>query len=150
MPETQTNLPPNTAPQTRPSRIPSSLLRCAASSLASVALEFVLLTICVSVFHMHYLSGAIVATCAYLCINFVINRLWAFRAAAVASVSNVRKQLARHIGVAAVGAGLGIALLRFFVHTIGLPYQLGWMASGCIGFGTWTYPMSRLFTFATD
>ena len=94
---------------------------------------------------MHYLSGAIVATSAYLVINFVINRLWAFRAAAAASV---KRQLAKHIGVAAIGAGLGIALLRFFVHTVGLPYQLGWMFSGFIGFGTWTYPMSRLFTFS--
>lgn len=124
-------------------RIPPAFVRCAASSLAAVAIEFVLLTFFVSVLHMHYLVAAIASTGVYLAVNFLLNRRWAFSGHGGPAF----KQFARHLGVAGVGLGLALVMMRFFIHTIGMPYQLGWAAAGCVNFGTWTWPMNRFFTF---
>lgn len=124
-------------------RFPASLVRCAASSLAAVALEFILLTFFVSVLRMHYLVAAIASTAVYLLVTFLLNRRWAFSA----SGAPAGRQLARHLGVSGVGLGLALVQMRFFIHTVGLPYQLGWAAAGCVNFGAWTWPMSRFFTY---
>lgn len=136
-------LPATAAPRRRRFRIPPTLLKCATSSLTAFAIEFGLLILLVSVFHIFYLYAAVLATIVYLFINFLMNRRWAFRATHAHPV----RQFAKHVGVAGVGMGLAVFLLRFFVHTVGLPYQLGWIVTGAIGFSTWTYPMSRLFTY---
>lgn len=120
-----------------------TLVRCAATSLLAVSFEFVLLTMMVNWLHMHYLVAFVLSTVVYLFLNYVLNRVWAFRA----GHRPVTGQLARHAGVVAVGMGLGIGLLRFFVGSVGLPYQFGWAVTALIGFFGWTYPMSRLFTF---
>lgn len=126
-------------------RVSPALVRCAATSLAAVAVEFVLLTFFVSVLHMHYLTAAIVSTAVYLLVTFILNRRWAF--AMRGPRREAALQLARHLGVAGIGLGLALVQMRFFIHTIGMPYQLGWAAAGCVNFGAWTWPMSRFFTF---
>lgn len=123
--------------------VPRSLVASALSSLAAVALELLLLTLLVSVAHVHYLVAAALATAGYLIVHFVLSRFWAFRARAGCAV----RQLARHAGVTAVGLGIVLALMRLCIDGIGLPYQAGWAVAGSVSFGLWTYPMSRFFTF---
>ncbi len=125
-------------------RLPGSLVRCAASSIGTVAVEFVLMTFLVSALHFQYLAGFLLATVANLALGFVINRRWSFAARDGA----VRRQLLRYLAVTAVGVGMATVLLHLFVQTARMPYQLGWMAAGCVCFGTWTYPMNRCFIFA--
>jgi putative flippase GtrA len=103
-------------------RFPRSFVAAALSSLAAVAVEFALLTLLVSVLHLHYLASAALVTVAYVAINFTLNRRWAFRAGHAPAAG----QLARHVGVTAVGLGNALMLMRLSVGDIGLPYQLGW------------------------
>jgi len=130
---------PVAAPPRRRLRLPAPFLRCAVSSLVAVAIEFLLMTLFVSVFHLHFLVGWLLATGGYLALNFVLNRHWSFRA----GHAPVGGQLARHAFAVALGVTQGTALLWFFDHTDHLPYQLGWAFSGCIVFGTSTYPLNR-------
>ena len=120
-----------------------SLVRCAGSSLAAVAVEFGLLTAFVSLFHIFYLAGALLAGVAGLLLAFLLNRRWAF----ADGRDRALPQLAKHVLVVAGGIGLGTALLWLAVSRLELPYQLGWLASGTIVFFAWTFPMQRFFTF---
>jgi putative flippase GtrA len=128
----------------QPRRGLATLLRCAASSFAGVAVEFTLLTILVSVLHVFYLLGAVAAGAVYFVINFLLNRRWTFRATAGSALP----QFLRHAAVTAGGMGLGTAMLWLFVQGLGLPYQVGWAIAGTIAFFSWTYPMHRFFTYA--
>jgi putative flippase GtrA len=121
----------------------TTLLRCAASSLTAVTVEFALLSALVSLLHVFYLAGALIAGAVGLLLAFGMNRRWAFRDAAGARWA----QLGKHVVVVAVGIGLGTALLWLGVSQLSLPYQLGWLASGTIVFFGWTFPMQRFFTF---
>ena len=120
-----------------------SLVRCAGSSLAAVAVEFGLLTALVSLFHVFYVAGALVASVAGLLLAFLLNRRWAFTDAR----GRAWGQLAKHVFVVLAGIGLGTTLLWLAVSRIGVPYQLGWLASGTVVFFAWTFPMQRFFTF---
>ena len=119
------------------------MARCAGSSLAAVAVEFVLLSALVSLFHLHYLAASFVASTAGLVIAFWVNRQWAFRAGAGAA----GPQLLRHGFVVTGGIGLGLVLMWLQVHGLGLPYQVSWLLGGAIVFFAWTFPMQRWFTF---
>lgn len=119
------------------------LVRCAGSSLAAVALEFVILSLLVSICHVNYLVGSVIASVAGLVVCFVANRQWAFKAGAGA----VLPQLVRHGFVVGGGLGLGLILMWLQVHGLGLPYQLSWLAAGSVVFFAWTFPMQRWFTF---
>jgi putative flippase GtrA len=121
-----------------------TMVRCAGSSLAAVAVEFGLLSLLVSLFHIFYLAGALIAGVAGLVIAFVLNRRWAF---ADGSGACAGRQLVKHVFVVAGGIALGMVLLWLGVSRLSLPYQLGWMASGTIVFFAWTFPMQRFFTF---
>jgi putative flippase GtrA len=120
------------------------MVRCAGSSLAAVAVEFGLLSALVSLFHIYYLAGALIAGAVGLLIAFVLNRRWAF---VDGSGARAWRQLAKHVFVVAGGIALGMLLLWLGVSRLSLPYQLGWIASGTIVFFTWTFPMQRYFTF---
>ena len=119
------------------------LLRCAGSSLAAVALEFVILSILVSLGHVNYLAGSVLASVAGLVVCFVANRHWTFEAGAGA----IGPQLLRHGFVVGGGLVLGLFLMWLQVHGLGLPYQLSWLAAGSVVFFAWTFPMQRWFTF---
>ena len=120
-----------------------SVVRCAGSSLAAVAVEFGLLSLLVSLFHVFYLAGMIIAGVVGLVVAFLINRSWAF------SDGRGRPwlQFAKHTLVVGGGIALGTLLLWVAVQHLSLPYQLGWLASGSIVFFTWTFPMQRFFAF---
>jgi putative flippase GtrA len=120
------------------------MVRCAGSSLAAVAVEFGLLSALVSLFHVFYLAGALIAGVAGLIIAFVLNRRWAF---ADGSAARASRQLVKHVFVVAGGIALGMLLLWLGVSRLSLPYQVGWIASGTIVFFAWTFPMQRFFTF---
>ena len=120
-----------------------SLFRCAGSSLAAVLVEFALLTALVSLFHIFYLAGALIAAAAGLILAFLLNRSWAF----ADGRGRAWRQLGKHILVVAGGVGIGTLLLWVAVHQLSVPYQLGWLASGTVVFFAWTFPMQRLFTF---
>jgi putative flippase GtrA len=120
-----------------------SLLRCAGSSLAAVAIEFVLLSVLVSLFHVFYLAGALVAGVVGLLVAFMLNRSWAFSDGR----GRTWLQLVKHSIVVGGGITLGMLLLWVAVHHLGAPYQVGWLASGSVVFFTWTFPMQRFFTF---
>ena len=119
------------------------LVRCAGSSLAAVAVEFVILSLLVSVCHLNYLAGSVAASIIGLVICFIVNRQWAFRAGSGAP----GPQLARHTFVVGGGLLLGLCLMWLQVHGLGLPYQVSWLAAGSVVFFTWTFPMQRWFTF---
>jgi putative flippase GtrA len=119
------------------------MLRCASSSIAGVAIEFGILTLLVSVLHLFYLLGAVLAGGIYCGVSFLLNRHWAFRAAG----SPAWPQFARHAIVAAGGAVLGLPLLWLLVQRLGLPYQLAWAVGGALSFLLWTFPMQRFFTY---
>jgi len=118
-------------------------MRCAGSSLAAVAVEFGLLTALVSLFHVFYLAGALVAGVAGLLLAFLLNRRWAFADGRGAAWP----QLGKHAFVVGGGIALGMALLWLAVSRLSMPYQVGWLASGTVVFFAWTFPMQRLFTF---
>jgi putative flippase GtrA len=120
-----------------------SLFRCAGSSLAAVALEFVLLTALVSLLHVFYLAGALIAGAAGLVLAFVLNRQWAF----ADGRGPAWRQLVKHAVVVGGGIGIGTTLLWIAVSQCGLPYQVGWLLSGTVVFFAWTFPMQRFFTF---
>ena len=120
-----------------------SLVRCAGSSLAAVAVEFGLLTALVSLFHIFYLAGALIAGVVGLLLAFLLNRSWAFSDGR----GGAWRQLAKHSVVVGGGIGLGALLLWVAVSHLSLPYQVGWLASGSIVFFVWTFPMQRFFTF---
>ena len=119
------------------------MVRCAGSSLAAVAVEFGLLSALVSLFHVFYLAGALIAGAAGLVIAFVLNRRWVFADGRDAAW----RQLAKHVLVVGGGIALGMLLLWLGVSRLSLPYQLGWLSSGTIVFFGWTFPMQRYFTF---
>src|SRR4051794_38899521 len=121
----------------------ATLLRCAASSLAAVAVEFGLLSVLVSLLHVFYLAGAIIAGAVGLLLAFGLNRRWVFGE----SGRFAWRQLAKHALVVAIGIALGTSLLWLGVSQLSVPYQLGWLASGTIVFFGWTFPMQRFFTF---
>lgn len=121
------------------------MVRCAGSSLAAVAVEFGLLSALVSLFHIFYLAGALIAGAVGLVIAFVLNRRWAFADGRGAAAW---RQLAKHVCVVAGGIALGTLLLWLGVSQLSLPYQVGWVASGTIVFFGWTFPMQRFFTFS--
>jgi putative flippase GtrA len=124
-----------------------NFVRCAGSSIVSVAAEFVVLTLLVSVCHVYYLLASLASTIGYLILNFILNRRWAFRA----GHAPVWPQVKRHLGSAAIGMALGTTLLWVFVHSARLPYQLGWAASGCVVFSAWTWPINRrIYAVAVD
>ncbi len=118
------------------------LVRCAGSSLAAVAIEFVILSLLVSLCHVNYLAGSILASVAGLVVCFIANRQWAFQAGGA-----VWPQLVRHGFVVGGGLGLGLFLMWLQVHSLGLPYQVSWLAAGSVVFFSWTFPMQRWFTF---
>ncbi len=120
-----------------------TLLRCAGSSLTSVAVEFALLTTLVSLLHVQYLFGALIAGASGCVLCFVINRRWAFRV----RHGSAWRQLFRHGVVVGGGIGLGMLLMWLAVRALGLPYQVGWLLGGSVVFLTWTFPMQRWFTF---
>lgn len=120
-----------------------SLFRCAGLSLAAVAVEFLLLTVLVSVLHVFYLAGALVAGAVGLLLAFGLNRSWAF----ADGRGRTWRQLLKHTMVVSGGIGLGTLLLWIAVHHLSLPYQLAWLASGSVVFFTWTFPMQRFFAF---
>ena len=80
-----------------------SLFRCAGVSLAAVVVEFALLTVLVSAFHLYYLAGAIIAGAVGLLIAFKLNRSWAFSDGR----GRAWRQLAEHTLVVVGGIGLG-------------------------------------------
>jgi putative flippase GtrA len=120
-----------------------SLVRCAGSSLAAVAVEFALLSVLVSLFHIFYLAGALIAGVVGLLLAFLINRSWAF----TDGCGRPAGQLLKHTIVVAGGIGLGMLLLWVAVHHLRAPYQVGWLMSGSVVFFAWTFPMQRFFTF---
>lgn len=120
-----------------------ALFRCAGSSLATVAIEFAVLTLLVSVLHVYYLAGALIAGAGGICVSFVLNRRWAFRA----RHARAPRQLCKHALVVVAGIGLGMALTALFVSAVGLPYQVGWLGGGAVVFLAWTFPMQRFFTY---
>jgi putative flippase GtrA len=120
-----------------------TLFRCAGSSLATVTLEFGLLSLLVWL-HVPYIVAGIVAGVAGFFISFVLNRSWAFAAGDGPPV----RQLVRHGVVIGAGIGIGNFLMWLQVAFLGLPYQLGWMVGGSIVFMMWTFPMQRWFTYA--
>lgn len=122
-----------------------TLVRCAGSSLAAVAFEFASLSLLVSVLHVFYLAGALIAGAAGFVISFVLNRRWAFRA----TDGSALRQIVRHGIVVGGGIALGTALMWLMVSHLGLPYQLGWLGGGAVVFLMWTFPMQRFFTYAT-
>lgn len=119
------------------------LVRCAGSSLAAVALEFVILSLLVSLGHVNYLLGSLIASVAGLVVCFFANRQWAFEA----STGAIVPQLVRHAFVVGGGLLLGLLLMWLQVHSLGLPYQFSWLAAGSVVFFAWTFPMQRWFTF---
>ena len=119
------------------------LFRCAGSSIAAVAVEFALLNLLVSVFHVFYLVGAGLASGVFLLINFLLNRHWAFRA----TRGRPWAQLARQAVVVGGGAAIGLPLLALLVGHVHLPYQVGWPIAGVVCFFSWTFPMNRFFTY---
>jgi putative flippase GtrA len=123
-----------------------SLVRCAGSSLAAVVVEFGLLSVLVSLFHVFYIVGALVAGAVGLLVAFLLNRSWAFSDGR----GRAGLQLAKHCLVVGGGIGLGALLLWLAVSHLSVPYQVGWLASGSIVFFTWTFPMQRYFTFRSD
>jgi putative flippase GtrA len=122
----------------------NKLLRCAASSIAGVCLEFVLYSLLVSRAHLHYLAAAWVAGVVYFFANFALNRWWAFGAS---RRGRVTRHLVRHALVSFGGAVLGTPLLWALVTGLHLPYRIGWAAAGAIAFFSWTFPMHRYFTY---
>src|SRR5437868_6061957 len=120
-----------------------SLLRCAGSSLAGVTVELGLMTLLVSVLHLFYLVGALLAGALYFSLSFLLNRHWAFRAARAPALP----QLLRHGLVFGGGMLLGTPLLWLLVSGFGVPYQLAWLAVGGVSFLCWTFPMQRWFTY---
>lgn len=122
-----------------------TLFRCAGSSLAAVAVEFVLLTALVSLLHVHYTVGALIAGVTGCALCFVINRRWAFSA----RHGCAWRQLFRHAIVVGGGIALGMALMCLAVRGLGLPYQVSWLLGGSVVFVAWTFPMQRWFTFRT-
>jgi len=120
-----------------------SLIRCAGSSLAAVAVEFGLLTALVSLFHVFYLLGALLAGVAGLLLAFLLNRRWAF----ADGRGCAWRQLAKHVFVVGGGIALGTTMLWLAVSHLSLPYQPAWLASGTVVFFAWTFPMQRFFTF---
>jgi putative flippase GtrA len=120
-----------------------TLLRCAGSSIAAVAVEFGLLTLLVSVLHVFYMVGAAISALLYLLVSFLLNRRWAFRATDGARWP----QLARHTFVAFGGMALSMPMLWLLVGGAKLPYQPAWLLGGTISFFCWTWPMQRFFTY---
>ena len=120
-----------------------SLIRCAGSSLAAVAVEFGLLTALVSLFHIFYLAGALLAGIAGLLLAFLLNRSWAF----ADGRGCAWRQLVKHVVVVGGGLAIGTTLLWLAVSHLSLPYQAAWLASGTVVFFAWTFPMQRFFTF---
>lgn len=120
-----------------------TLVRCAGSSLAGVAAEFVLLSFLVSVLHLFYLVAATGAGVAGFVVSFVLNRRWAFDA----RHGSPWPQLVRHGVVVGGGLGIGLALMWLLVGGLGLPYQIGWLGGGALVFFAWTFPMQRFFTY---
>ena len=121
----------------------SALVRCAGSSIAGVTVEFALLNLLVSVFHVFYLAAAAAASAVFLVINFLLNRHWAFRA----TRGRAWPQMLRHAVVVGGGAAIGLSLLALLVGHVHLPYQLGWSIAGVVCFFSWTFPMNRFFTY---
>jgi putative flippase GtrA len=122
-----------------------TLLRCAASSLAGVTLEFGLLSLLVTVLHLSYVAGTLLAGLAGFFVSFLLNRTWAFHARR----GSASRQILKQVAVAAGGLGLGTLLMWLQVAHLGLPYQVGWLVGGSVVFFAWTFPMQRWFTFAT-
>jgi putative flippase GtrA len=120
-----------------------SLFRCAGASLAAVAVEFALLTVLVSLFHVFYVAGALISGAVGLLLAFLLNRSWAL----ADGRGRTWLQLIKHTLVVAGGIGLGTLLLWIAVHHLSVPYQVGWLASGSIVFFAWTFPMQRFFAF---
>jgi putative flippase GtrA len=120
-----------------------TLLRCAGSSLATVTLEFGLLSLLVAL-RVPYVAAGIIAGVVGFFISFLLNRSWAF----AAGDGPPLRQLVRHGLVVGGGIGIGTVLMWLQVSFLGLPYQLGWMVGGSIVFIMWTFPMQRWFTYA--
>jgi putative flippase GtrA len=120
-----------------------TLLRCAGSSLATVTVEFGLLSLLVRL-EVPYVAAGILAGVIGFFISFVLNRSWAFSAGDGAPV----RQMVRHGVVVAGGIGIGNFLMWLQVAFLGLPYQLGWIVGGSLVFLMWTFPMQRWFTYA--
>src|SRR5262249_60826857 len=121
-----------------------SMVRRAGASIAAVSVEFALLSLLVSVFHVFYLVGAAIASGAFLIVNFLLNRRWAFRALH----GRVWKQLLRQAVVVAGGSAIAIPLLWLFVGHIHMPYQVGWPAAGVVCLFSLTVPMDRFLTYS--
>ena len=107
------------------------MVRCAGSSLAAVAVEFGLLSLLVSLFHVFYLAGALIAGAVSLVIAFVLNRRWAFADGRDDAASD---RFVKHVVVVGGGIALATVLLWLGVSRLSLPYQVGWIASGTIVF----------------
>jgi putative flippase GtrA len=128
---------------TPPRRGLTALLRCAGSSALSVGVEFVVLTLLVSVLHVAYLVGSLLSGAAYFVLNFALNRSWAFRAGS----ARLWPQLFRHGLVGAGGTLLCTPLLWLLVDRAKMPYQPAWILACVIAFLAWTFPMHRWFTY---
>ena len=121
-----------------------ALLRCAGSSLAGVTLEFGLLSLLVTVLHLSYLAGTLMAGVAGFFVSFLLNRSWAFDGRR----GSATRQICKHAAVVGGGLALGTLLMWLQVAHLGLPYQVGWLVGGSVVFFAWTFPMQRWFTFA--
>jgi putative flippase GtrA len=123
----------------------TSLSRSALTSIFTTALDFGVLTGLVELFGVDYVLATFLGTVVGATSNFLINRVWAFRATAGAA----HWQIMRLLPVQAGSSGLqtlGVWLLADFG---GMLYWIAKLVVAVAVYLGWNYPLNRYFVFGT-
>lgn len=112
-------------------------------SVASLTLDFAVLTALTSLAGIHYLVSAAIAYTAGLILNYLLSTSWVFRSR---RVSNRSVEFASFAAVGIVGLGLNQVLMWLFTSGLGLFYPVSRAISAVIGY-IWKYLVRKLLLF---
>jgi putative flippase GtrA len=118
--------------------------RATATSIFTTSLDFALLALLVECFGVNYALATFLGTVLGASSNFLINRVWAFRAAEGHAGHQAARYFLVQLGSSAIHTtGVWLATRA------GIEYLVAKFAVACLAYLVWNYPLNHAFVFRT-
>jgi putative flippase GtrA len=120
----------------------SRFARSTLTSIFTTGLDFALLAVLVECFSVNYALATFLGTVLGASSNFLINRVWAFRASEGHPAGQAFRYFLTQLGSSALHtAGVWAAT------NAGVEYLVAKVAVASLAYLVWNYPMNRAFVF---